>query len=652
MKNKKYFSIVVSLLIFSTFIVVKSSIESEIANQLANRLSKLDTNLKHVNVITSDAEKFSASFLKIIRGILKNIPSVITSSKGNLVSIKSQDYYGMVKILFIDLMLKRRNTWKFELTRKSRLLMNHTIETKPRSRCLIVITVKSSINSYVIRKFLKNLWKTKYLNVNLIEIHMASLKRSKKNKFLRQVINKQIRIYDYDPFKNKLHVQLGLSNLQSIFQNKLQDLHGYPLIVDTRFDYPRFRNKFNRKSLAWDFLGARTGINFAKYIVDSTNCSMIIQSWEGISRKKLRRSLAMDTLDIVASKRRSAIDETNSYAYTSYLLINNWHFVLAIRQFGYYENTMGYLGLILPLVSFFVIVTLFAFVKKPLRLDEKIASAYNATMIMLGQSSNSKLKRAVDRIIYLTLVYVSVSFTSDLIDRVFNLNFTQKKFYDFKTIENVMNVPFNLETGIPLVKYLEAKSEDNPVKRILQKINVMHKSITTRDECFAKMYDSSGVNFCHGKRKVVESLKILYEHYFRNGSSILTIVDEPLSLRLYFNYYILSRISPYLDKINDLIYKMMESGLYQFWDSEIYLQFYTKKNYAKKIKMPVYSVEETKSIVMSSLNKRNRKINASSQFSIVNDTTNMSIRLLCILLMGYFLSLVVFICENFTKKKN
>lgn len=448
---------------------------------------------------------------------------------------------------------------------------------------------------------------------------------------MNQIVN--FSLLDYNPYKNILQIKQGLKNLR-LFSDKLQDLNGYPLIFDifAPFNNEKIR-KINKEILPANYLGRKTGWNFAKYIVDATNCSAVIRAGHTKSGK-IRFRLRNDKIDIVTEDYSRELYTHDNVAWTNPILLNYRRFVLCVRQFGYYKK-LRYHNFVVSLVAFVFIIFLFFIISKLFKLNLDV---YDITMILMGRSLDTTLSRAVHYLIYLLMLYVSVSFISDVIDQIFSTNFYQKNFYEMFSLDDVVHLPFNFSTTTHLYNILNKKT-DPVYKQMKNKVNTVHRT-KKKVDCFYEMYTKKDLNLCYPRYYETIVFKVLYENYFQDDS-ILTIVDEPILHNTINNFHMLSRITPYLEKINNFFYKVVETGLHSFWVNMLLIQQYAKKNHVKFLKTPVHNSEETKNMML--VYYKNKRFFKKQQLD--NESQDFVKRLLFTLLTGLLISALVFIVE-------
>lgn len=628
----------------------------DVVKKVLESLTK-DTSLKFTTIIVTDSKKLSTVSHKIINNVLKIFPTIAITEEimipkiGSIMKRKVREKLFLelsgspensaLKILFIDIYANKRSLIS-EIIQHFKFLHYYTYRST-RPKCLLFLVTKKS-NKKIERKILKFMWILKYLQSKVIKIIVS--KKSVKKKIHRRYFDRivDVSILDFNPFKNRIQIKQNIRNGQ-LFPDKTQDLNGYPLVFDAFINVPRKISKLKKSTPAYSFLGEYASTNLVKYIIDDLNCSGIIRTIRTINpMSKNLPTLTNDRIDM------STFEHTinpliSKYCYVvPYLLKRYYKLTLCVKQYGYNE-TLSAVNIILLIVVFIFIIVLFLILKKLFRLR---LSNFDILLLLLGSCINSVIKKPVDRVIFLTLICVSIIFTSDLIDKIFSTSFSQRLYYDIKTIDDVSRVPFTYKTTEEQQRLIEVQSYNRFTKEdtnstifldIMKKIDKVHNE---SDDCFYLLYKTE-VNLCETYYPYTLSHKTLYENYAEDGS-VLNVIAGDYGIDSYYSALLISQVSPYADKFNSVVYKIMEYGFYQYWNERNHYSLYTEEgtdyNYGtgRVLTSPVYSEQEVKKIMKIT-------IGVSKLYKIPKldiDQKDFIIRLLLVLTVGYTLSITVF----------
>lgn len=620
---------------------VDSESKTNIIRHVINRLP-LDSDSNYATIVTADVKKLSTISLRMMHDIFEKFPSAAVTK--DVMTTKEKKKFAparkmmlnlsermALKILIMDLTLRNKINLRSEFVLYFSLLKNYMIKIS-RPRCLIFLIIDKHYRG--IKNILKKMWSIKYLYVTVIEITIS--RRLVKRKTLQNHQDSicKFRTIVYNPYKNQLRIERRIKN-DSLFSDQLNDLNGYPLIMETLKKNFTLYSNIDKSDSAIRYIDKGITANLIKYIMDTTNCSAIVQSSSTKNENTLER-FSKDTLDIRVTTINTPKSFSTSYTITNYFKFNYFYEVFCIKQNGYYKKVKMW-NLILSCLVFVFLIILFSKTVKLLKLSSELSNWYVIMMVLLGSGIEKPLKK-FDRVIYLFLVYLSVSFTSDLVDNIFSTSFSIKEFYDFKSINDIIETPFSLQTGSELMEELNYQNKQSRQLSILKnKINKTHPA--TNINCFYLMY-LSNMNLCMDVHHIAEIHQTFYNHYVKDGS-ILTLVDEPIDLNSYFHAVALSIVSPYVNKISDLLCKMTESGIMKFLSHSRVFWFYFYRNQVKTIKTPVFKFKEIKLLLALPNNKK--MLQKIPNLSAISD--DFVTRLLYFLVICLTISTIVFIIE-------
>lgn len=116
---------------------------------------------------------------------------------------------------------------------------------------------------------------------------------------------------------------------------------------------------------------------------------------------------------------------------------------LVVWQHPRYKTEMEK-GTIFTVGVFLVIIVILTFAAWLLKLSSKKWRIYNITQVLMGNSIPIEMKENIERIFFLVIICVSITFSANVVDILLQINFHHTEFIDLNTIDDALreNIKF------------------------------------------------------------------------------------------------------------------------------------------------------------------------------------------------------------------
>ncbi|OXU21357.1 hypothetical protein TSAR_002910 [Trichomalopsis sarcophagae] len=484
-------------------------------------------------------------------------------------------YSNIVHIMFLDTCISFDN---HRLALKSYLKFLSGDTEFRGFRPIILIFFINRNNIFNIRLFLKEMWsKLHYLYITIIEVNS----QASCNKHLNTSMYKTqmaIFVHQYNPF-NDSHEVVDLFENRKLFDEKLRNMHGYILRAShskTHYSFLPIEGYYEEENVKRNYFSqafSDTEYMLMKTIAQTLNFSIntILISQE-THPSEVSDALSKSTLDF----------STNSVQSTSLMGVPGISYLhetthLIIKQYGYYDVIVPR-NLILATTALLVTIILTKFTLRLFQSNREFASSYNIAMIVFGLSTPVEPQKLREKIIYASLLIISVVFSAELLEYIINLTINQKQYYVFNTLQDVN------DSGI----YLTMEDDTYTIiQQTLRTIGALdYTNITVipyKQKCVNMMTEDDTVNAC-----VSDSI-VMYEiiqNYSKpqNGWIISEVKANLFSIPT--PRFLFENKSPYANKFSTIIQRLvskMGSKANELW-RRVY-EFCARRSGGQRVKV-------------------------------------------------------------------
>ena len=359
-------------------------------------------------------------------------------------------------------------------------------------------------------------------------------------------------LHQYNPFIDKYKKQV-LSRSSTLFPNKLQNMYGFMLSTGFYYNSPSVRSKDINAPFHFNLMDGME-IKIAKALADSSNFSFIVRikgSFPHMLKALQQHSIdfPINTFIIVGPPNH----DNNSLEPTGfdYSIANH----LIVKQRPEYRVEFTYETIVLVTV-FAIILAIFKLTVKLSKLKSKIWTLYNMIQIIVGNSLNFDPTRAGELILFLSLLYVYVNFSSYILSTLTKINFSMETFKDFQTLKDV--VDSGVVPCIPrLFHDVGQFVEDASFQKLLE------TSVDDYLDCPFHLVKGTNVGY---EACMVNSIsgKAYATIFSRNVNGyIISYVPSPLIPT--WNTILLPQTSPYVDRFALVIRRLVDAGFVKWW---------------------------------------------------------------------------------------
>ena len=404
-----------------------------------------------------------------------------------------------------------------------------------------------------LKNFFKNAWTGRVLDITVVEL----IQEIEYNKFYNSMITPSVITHQYNPYNDCYKNEL-FSAQTELFPDKLKNLHKYTLHMGLDL---RRRIPIQSKSLTSRILRSAEhpeigGISPPWIPLSIQSLSKVMNfSYKikyGRSMKHLISDLHSSKIDFLTEPMFAInVKKHHGSVFLPFLQSNH----LLVRQYPQYKTTyMKDSGITFAI--FIIILVITRIMAQLAKLNKNTWTIYNIIQVVMGNSVTDIYQHISEKILYLCLIYVYITFSTNILDILTEINFNNEFLLDLNTLEEVE------EAGtIPCLWNNESlKSTTLPS---LQKL--LNRSVGCNIAgCYRSLYkDVKKFNACE-----TNNFGIVVADIFSNTSLglVLTFVKEPVHLSA-TEMMFTGRLQ-YSQRFQMHMYRVLEVGLIDVWLSD------------------------------------------------------------------------------------
>lgn len=475
-----------------------------------------------------------------------------------------------------------------------------------RPKCLVISYCRKE--NCVYEKFLRYMWSKNFLDVSILQL---KIKQVSNNFFFINNLTRVV-IHEFNPFTDeyKRRIFIGTTHL---FSDKLEDMNGFKLKAGVYHRLPYSRLTFNSTGHLIDHSGADVitlnviagALNFSTAIITSINTTNGVICEKNNSGTGLYGNLTRNEIDMISTS--ILFSRHAKGAVSEFTDMINWEYVYAlvpilpgrkktIEQTALYQTAFIF---ILVMIFIHLISRIFYF-------DSKQWEIINIAAILLGTSTPEQPRKIGERVLYALAIITGFCYASSFFAGITSLNLEATTEMEFNTFEDLDNSGLTLMVNANMLNATFGEADG-------ALLNLKKKSIINVDCPNLLAIDKfKNVSCVLGGSSAAAVIQMSRDNF---GRYDLKVMKEPFwSSRSVIN---LARGSPYVDRFNEVIIRLRESGLREKWS------------------VP-YSRAAT------SLGGERMKPTDIDDFGFVK---NLQQRLIFVFIHGYLISIVVFVVE-------
>ena len=427
-----------------------------------------------------------------------------------------------------------------------------------RPKCLVIYFSGSEDNSKL-EKFLYHTWSNQFLDVSVLKIHKD---KEKKEVLVPTTADENPTLHNIDPFNNAYTKQEYSSRIQ-LFPNKLLNMNRYKLKVGI-FNRPPY-TFVKRNSVGYPIETSGPDFLISKILSEKMNFKIIFPpsfdleehygSFNCIKNKTtgLIHQLTHNQIQLIGvrSIHIASICPSSGPNIAILGLVNFVTVVPILRRSDpimWVGSTFLYIT-----ISTCTIVTIIYTLAHCLKFDKRIWMFPNIVQAILSLTIPELPQELKERILFGCVFIISIGLSTDIYSAMTDFHYQSETEIEFSTLKAVDESSLQLIVENNLVELIRG-FDDQPV------VNMFKESIyraETTEKCFVKMAQQNTFA-CFSRRKVA---KMLIEQYKDNqGKPMMKLVPEILFATV--EGFLLEPGSPYADRFNVLISKIIQSGVF------------------------------------------------------------------------------------------
>lgn len=531
---------------FLLFIVIqKKMILSEKYNWLDNIVDQIifDSTLSQVTIFTTECNRSNILQQKvIIKKIIQQVPSttidstLIFSSRNDNLRIHGNPQKSVLYII-----LESKN--QFFHKHHTRQLLNFLIKLAPiisRPKCLIIL-----LNEYKfdldekVNDILLSAWELKFLDFSIISVNSS---------------NEPI-IFHYNPY-TKVFYKNKIQSFQDIFPNKIVNMNGYPFNIAIYNSTPVmtvFFNKKNNKTVIKSFDNS-----FLKIFSEKFNFSSKFKV------QRLPMYHAMFFPFIYAKLRSGEINMIGSQILVGSNLYNNnvtigklsrqGNFLLIAPNLPIQKIHLS-MDVYYYLFLFSSFILIFAITVKLMKFPKKQWGFFQIFQILMGISLRKLPKKLSQKIIFASLLLLSMKYSSDAFTKLTDVEVTYGS-QSFDKPEDIIKSNFPVYSP----EFVRNETYDDP-SEIISKLK-SRIQLLSYINCTEKIVETKNC-FCIAPQPMARQL--VAESKSKNKRPMMKLTKA----EFWFDYlaFAYETASPYVDKFDQVLQRIVENGLADVMDA-------------------------------------------------------------------------------------
>ena len=580
-------------------------------NNLINYILKLK--LYQITLFINGSDFSIAEEHRIIQQVVSILPTVIvdfsnieSTSHNVITTMKAFDYPRQTTIYMVSFV--QTNYIEDIHFQEIKSLLDFLINLSPktmRSRCLFIYSKVNSISENLLQLILRYAWTKKFLDFSILTVQTE--------------YNQQfgVNVHHYNPFSDS-YSNLTYSLDEQVFPDKLNDMKRYPIRVPFLYHTYLMSVKVHNENVSFDGSGVSLLRGLGRILNYTLDISITEKNLNGSSMLDYFTNKRLYNLDekMKDMVRRLGNNEFNMLGFPMYstsIEPNDEEVEKSVtfiyEKFGVIVSTSATTGTDTSLVVLFdllinvCIITVSIYVAYRLKIIKKAFDYLFVLKVSLGQWITAP-RATNERIIFFCIVCLSMTYISSIFAKITETHVQSDKL-SLSTAEDVVksNLAPYINGGFFTI-YFKDRDIENTFRKLKSSLRVVNMTST----CFNLLL-TNPKTLCFSDYKKFRPF--FQNHEQSDGCPRFRFSNfEFLDVRYYLFF---EKASPFVEKFNMVLQRLADSGFFEHWDRR------------QKYK-PICLEDQREYSSVESKNQRRRRI-------------------LYILVCGYALSLVTFLCE-------
>lgn len=411
------------------------------------------------------------------------------------------------------------------------------VNTRP--KCLVLFFKDEKSSGY--EKILQDLWSQRFLDITIIE----HIQNPSSSKFYEDRLETPT-IHYYNPFNNS-YVTTKLSSNSHIFPDKLRNFHGFNITIGTIANFTNSSLLLQAFSKTMNFTVADVSMEFGH---DETKCGKNDSTF-------LVRELVEGRVQFIANllnyrhicnvnQIQFAISQSIGISYSCAVVPR----IPASDAVGVTHKNYFYVFL-----SFIIIVSTMRLLSYLLKFDACIWRTINIFQLILGFSVSNEPRKWPERIVFICLLFASMVYSNYIWSMLTSIAVQKKSELKIKTLEDLYDA--NLTILVPNDTY-DQWLHDLP-QNLKKKLVALPNEQKYLD-CFNSLPLNKTVACV---MNTFRATKLLLDYENEHKRIDMKIVRE--SVHQKSKLWIFAPSSPYIERIDEIIRKLLQCGLIKKW---------------------------------------------------------------------------------------
>ncbi|XP_033222843.1 uncharacterized protein LOC117176696 [Belonocnema kinseyi] len=461
------------------------------------------------------------------------------------------------------------------------------------------------------------MWSERYLDVTIFQLAM----KTTGNGPFQNIRKVEAMVHTFNPFIS-VYEKLPYTRQIQWFPDKLQNMYGYNLTGGFVHMPPYSKGKYDKKGHLVDYSGAdlltfnclSKVLNFSASIVSSADAKVGISSYKNKSASGMIGKCSINEINIFITTLLPFTLLKQTFLERTRML--DWESLYAVVPiFSGTEKVVSKSTSYSTLLVLLIISVVIYVSAHLLKFDAHQWDLFNILQVLLGMPAPQEPTSAASRIFYISVIVFSFAYSSSFFGGLTSTNLkitTQMELNTFKDLEN-SGLVIMLHPNIFQAIFSEAEDSLYNLRMKSSKEEMAHR---TCGQFLSKYKNVSCI--MPGARAVAMA------EFFKDDSGYFQMKVMKQHFLCSQTVMVLEKGSPYVERIDQVIIRMVESGLRKKWTGE----------YSRDLSLSGGTLEN----------------HQDPEFKTIGSVINLRRRLLFISIHGYLLSMVVFIVEILFRK--
>ncbi|XP_043492368.1 uncharacterized protein LOC122517838 [Polistes fuscatus] len=459
-----------------------------------------------------------------------------------LSSIKSEKYHSKItcSTLIVDVTSKKKLLDQREVEDFG-ILIRSLMPTSDAPKILWIVHDKDENN---FNSTLQQMWKLHLLDVTILEL-------SGYHKFERNVT-----VHRYNPFV-KYYTRLSWNAEIILFPYKIDNLHGYKLKTNINDEHPYEEILRDPKNGGRIVLGGLSE-NIFKTWSEIMNFSLIVDEKIKMRRKISRvdgnLAITIENLNELDLMYRLCLQSAFLISAVYTVPVNSDDICIMVPRISM-KRQIDFSHVLFALFIIFLIVILFWIISRLSKSASNVFDPINIISLLLGVAITPNSNGLSGRTIFLSIMAARMCYLDIFYEELLNINTDVESEIEFNNYDDILRQDIKimyLNVSFPFFK--QYFGNDTILKRMVQTPDIK--------ECVKHLILYKNTSCYHETSK----LRLIYMSKRYNGKPITKVTDICQKNR--YLVYLLPKTTPYLNRFNEILLRIIESGIKDKWSRD------------------------------------------------------------------------------------